>query len=153
MSTTRATRHFAAPRSVVYRALLDPDAVARWKVPSGMTSEVHEWDAREGGRLRVSLTYDNPDRTGKTSAHTDTYRGRFTELVPDERIVEVDEFETDDPVMSAPMTITITLTDAADGGTDLAAVHEGLPSSVRSEDNELGWRESLDRLAALVEKV
>src|SRR3954462_666980 len=122
MSTTRATRHFAAPRSVVYRALLDPDAVARWKVPSGMTSEVHEWDAREGGRLRVSLTYDSPDRTGKSSAHTDTYRGQFTELVPDERVVEIDEFETDDPALSGPMTITVTLTDGTDGGTDLAAV-------------------------------
>src|SRR3954452_3372220 len=151
MSTTRATRHFAAPRSVVYRALLDPDAVARWKVPTGMTSEVHEWDAREGGRLRVSLTYVSPDRTGKSAAHTDTYRRRVAQLVPDERVVEVDEFETDDPALRGPMTITITLTDAADGGTDLAAVHDGLPSGVRPEDNELGWRESLDRLAALLE--
>jgi len=151
MSTTRVTRHIAAPRAAIYRALLDRDAVARWKVPAGMISEVHEWDAREGGRLRVSLTYDNPDRTGKTTANTDTYRGQFTELVPDERVVEVDEFETDDPDLSRPMTITVTLTDAADGGTDLAAVHEGLPSSVRPEDNELGWRESLARLADLVE--
>src|SRR3954468_23572279 len=151
MSTTRATRHFAAPRSAVYRALLDPDAVARWKVPTGMTSEVHEWDAREGGRLRVSLTYVSPDRTGKSAAHTDTYRGRFAELVPDERFVEFDEFDTDDPALRGPMTITITLTDAADGGTDLAAVHEGLPDSVAPEDNQLGWSESLTRLAALVE--
>src|SRR3954469_13612338 len=150
MTTTRVTRHIAAPRAAVYRAMLDRDAVARWKVPAAMTSEVHEWDAREGGRLRVSLTYDSPDRTGKSSAHTDTYRGQFTELVPDERVVEVDEFETDDPALSGPMTITVTLTDGADGGTDLAAVHEGLPSSVRPEDNDLGWHESLDRLAALV---
>jgi uncharacterized protein YndB with AHSA1/START domain len=148
--STHVTRHIAAPRSAVYRALLDRDAVARWKVPTEMTSEVHEWEAREGGRLRVSLTYDSPDRAGKSSAHTDTYRGQFTELVPDERVVEVDEFETDDPALGGPMTITVTLTDAADGGTDLVAVHEGLPSSVRPEDNELGWRESLDRLAALV---
>src|SRR3954447_12858113 len=148
--TTRLTRHLTAPRSDVYRALLDPVAVVRWKVPPGMTSEVHEWDAREGGRLRVSLTYTG-DGVGKTTAHTDTYRGTFTELVPDERVVEVDEFETDDPDLSRPMTITVTLTDAADGGTDLSAVQEGLRSSVRTEDNELGWRESLARLADLVE--
>src|SRR3954462_13596233 len=122
MTTTTMTRHFAAPRFAVYRALLDRDAVARWKVPAGMTSDVHEWDAREGGRLRVSLTYDSPDRTGKSSAHTDTYRGQFTELVPDERVVEVDEFETADPALRGPMTITVTLTDGTDGGTDLAAV-------------------------------
>ena len=150
VATTRVTRHLAAPRSAVYRALLDRDAVQRWKVPPGMTSQVHEWDAREGGRLRVSLTYTGGG-TGKTSAHTDTYTGTFTELVPDEKVVEVDEFETTDPALGGPMTITVTLTDASDGGTELAAVHDGLPDGVRPEDNELGWTESLARLAALVE--
>jgi uncharacterized protein YndB with AHSA1/START domain len=148
--TTRLTRHITAPRSEVYRALLDPVAVVHWKVPPGMTSEVHEWDAREGGRLRVSLTYSG-DGVGKTTAHTDTYSGYFAELVPDQKVVEVDEFETDDPALRGPMTITVTLADAVDGGTELVAVHEGLPSGVREEDNELGWTESLTRLAALVE--
>jgi uncharacterized protein YndB with AHSA1/START domain len=148
--TTRLTRHITAPRSDVYRALLDPVAVVHWKVPPGMTSEVHEWDAREGGRLRVSLTYSG-DGVGKTTAHTDTYSGYFAELVPDQKVVEVDEFETDDPALRGPMTITVTLADAVDGGTELVAVHEGLPSGVREEDNELGWTESLTRLAALVE--
>jgi uncharacterized protein YndB with AHSA1/START domain len=148
--TTRLTWHITAPRSEVYRALLDPVAVVHWKVPPGMTSEVHEWDAREGGRLRVSLTYSG-DGVGKTSAHTDTYSGYFAELVADQKVVEVDEFETDDPALSGPMTITVTLADAEDGGTELVAVHEGLPSGVREEDNELGWTESLTRLAALVE--
>jgi len=148
--TTRLTRHITAPRSEVYRALLDPVAVVHWKVPPGMTSEVHEWDAREGGRLRVSLTYSG-DGVGKTTAHTDTYSGYFAELVPDQKVVEVDEFETDDPALRGPMTITVMLADAADGGTELVAVHEGLPSGVREEDNELGWTESLTRLAALVE--
>jgi uncharacterized protein YndB with AHSA1/START domain len=149
--TTRLTRHITAPRSDVYRALLDPVAVVHWKVPPGMTSEVHEWDAREGGRLRVSLTYSG-DGVGKTTAHTDTYSGYFAELVPDQKVVEVDEFETGDPALSGPMTITVTLADAEDGGTELVAVHEGLPSGVREEDNELGWTESLTRLAALVER-
>ena len=135
----------------MYRALLDREAVQRWKVPPGMTSEIHEWDAREGGRLRVSLTYDSPDRAGKTTGRTDTYSGTFAELVPDQKVVEVDQFETDDPTLGGPMTITITLADAADGGTDLVAVHEGLPEGVPPEDNELGWRESLTRLAELVE--
>jgi len=148
--TTRLTRHITAPRSDVYRALLDPVAVVHWKVPPGMTSEVHEWDARQGGRLRVSLTYSG-DGVGKTTAHTDTYSGFFAELVPDQKVVEVDEFETDDPALRGPMTITVTLADAVDGGTELVAVHEGLPSGVREEDNELGWTESLTRLAALVE--
>jgi uncharacterized protein YndB with AHSA1/START domain len=150
MSTTRVTRVVAARRATVYRALLDPDAVARWRFPDGMTCVVHEFDAREGGAIRVSLTYDEPAGTGKTSAHTDTYRGRFITLVPDEQVVEVDEFETTDPAMAGEMTITITLADAA-GGTEVTGVHEGLPSGVSAADNETGWRMSLARLAALVE--
>jgi uncharacterized protein YndB with AHSA1/START domain len=139
-----------APRARVYDALTDPAQVARWRVPAGMTSEVHQFDAREGGEVRVSLTYDAPDRTGKTAGRTDTYRGRFVRLVPNELVVEVDEFETDDPALAGPMTITIALSDA-DGGTELAATHEGLPEGVSPADNETGWREALARLAALVE--
>jgi uncharacterized protein YndB with AHSA1/START domain len=115
-----------------------------------MTSVVHQFDAREGGAFRVSLTYDEPDRTGKTAARTDTYHGRFSRLVPNERVVEVLEFETADPALRGEMTITTILADA-DGGTDVAIEHEGLPPGVSAADNELGTRMSLDKLAALVE--
>jgi uncharacterized protein YndB with AHSA1/START domain len=148
--TTRATRLLAAPRAAVYAALLDPQAVAQWKVPAAMRCVVHTFDGREGGTYRISLTYDAPDRAGKTTAHTDTYRGRFVRLLPEELVVEADTFETDDPGLQGEMTITITLADAA-GGTRLEAVHEGLPPGVDPADNEVGWREALDRLAALVE--
>jgi uncharacterized protein YndB with AHSA1/START domain len=149
---TRITRHIDAPRSKVYDAFLDAGAVARWKVPDGMTSEVHSFDGREGGTFRISLTYDAADREGKTSAHTDTYHGRFESLVPNEQIVEIDEFETDDPNLQGEMRITVTLREAPGGGTDLLAVHDGLPPGVAPADNELGWRLSLDKLAALVEQ-
>jgi uncharacterized protein YndB with AHSA1/START domain len=146
----------SAPRAAVYRALLDARAVATWMVPDGMTSQVHVFEPREGGVFRISLTYDAPTGTGKTTAQTDTYHGRFVELVPDERVVEVVEFEAADPALQGEMTITITLTDAgsedgAGGGTDLLAVHEGLPPGLSAADNELGWRLSLAKLAALVE--
>jgi uncharacterized protein YndB with AHSA1/START domain len=150
MSTTRITRRINAPRSRVYRALTDAADIATWKVPSEMTSEVHEFEAREGGTFRVSLTYNVPTGQGKTTAHTDTYHGRFVRLVPNEQIVEAIEFETTDPAMQGEMTITTTLSDV-DGGTQLVAVHDGLPPGVRPEDNEVGWNESLDRLAKLVE--
>ncbi len=150
MSSTRIRRRIDAPRAVVYRALLDPRAVAKWKVPTGMTSHVHAFDAREGGSFRVSLTYDAPTEAGKTSAHTDTYHGRFVKLVPNEQVVEVVEFESADPALRGEMTITTTLTDA-DGGTELVAVHDGVPSGVSAADNELGWQEALAKLAALVE--
>jgi uncharacterized protein YndB with AHSA1/START domain len=139
-----------APREVVYRALLDPRAIAQWKVPDGMTCHVHEFDPREGGSIRISLTYDEPTGTGKTTSHTDTYHGRFAKLVANEQVVEVDEFETTDPALRGEMTITITLADT-DGGTNLFAVHDGLPRGVSTADNEIGWRMALAKLAALVE--
>jgi uncharacterized protein YndB with AHSA1/START domain len=115
-----------------------------------MTCVVHELDAREGGSFRVSLTYDEPTATGKTTAHTDTYRGHFARLVPDEQVVEVLEFETTDADLRGEMTMTTTLVDV-DGGTDVIVAHQGIPNGVSAADNELGTRMALDSLAALVE--
>jgi uncharacterized protein YndB with AHSA1/START domain len=89
MSSTRVTRHLQAPRARVYRAFLDAKAVENWMVPTGMTSQVHAFEGKEGGVFRISLTYDAPTGVGKTTAHTDTYHGRFVTLVPNERIVAV----------------------------------------------------------------
>lgn len=150
MSTTRVTRRIDAPPAAVYRALLDPDAVQRWMVPDGMTSEVHEFDVREGGRFRISLTYDERTDTGKTTEQTDSFHGRFVSLVPDTEVVQAIEFETDDPTLQGEMTVTYTLT-PADGGTELTGLHEGVPPSVAPEDNELGWTMSLGKLATLVQ--
>lgn len=149
--TTQISRHIRARRSVVYRALLDAEALATWRVPAGMTSRVHEFDAREGGAFRVSLTYEGPGGAGKSGGRTDTYHGRFVRLVPDERVVEVFEFETADPALRGEMTMTTTLTDAG-GGTDVLIVHEGIPDGVPAADNETGTRMALDNLARLVER-
>lgn len=144
------TQHVNADRASVYRALTDGQAVATWMVPDGMTSEVHAFDAREGGAFRISLTYDKPTGTGKSSAQTDTFHGRFVKLVPDEQVVEAIEFETPDPKMQGEMVVTYTLVDAG-GGTDVHAVHDHVPAGVSPEDNELGWRMSLGKLARLAE--
>ena len=150
MTSTRISRHINAPRAKVYHVLLEARGIAKWKVPDGMTCDVHAFDAHEGGLFRISLSYDTPTGAGKTTAHTDTYHGRFVKLVPNEQVVEVDEFETQDPEMRGQMTITIALADS-DGGTDLLAVHDGLPRGVSSTDNDTGWRMALAKLAALVE--
>jgi uncharacterized protein YndB with AHSA1/START domain len=148
--STQASRHIRAPRSAVYRALLDAGAIAQWRVPTGMSSHVHEFDAREGGSFRVSLTYDAPTGTGKSASRTDTYRGHFVKPVPDEQVVEVFEFETADPDLRGEMTMTTTLTDA-DGGTDVLVVHEGVPDKVPPADNETGTQMALAKLAKLTE--
>jgi len=149
-TSTRISRHVNAPRAQVYAALLDSRAVATWMVPNDMTIHVHEFDARIGGSFRISLIYDAPTGIGKTTAHTDTYHGRFVKLVPNEQVVEVMEFETADPALRGEMTVTFTLTDA-DCGTDVLGVHDNLPPGVSPSDNEVGWQMALDKLAALVE--
>lgn len=151
MTTTRVSRRIRAPRADVYRALLDPDAVQRWMVPEGMTSEVHAFDARDGGEFRISLTYDAPTTAGKSTDQTDSFHGHFVRLVPDTEVVQAVEFETDDPAVQGEMTITYLLADA-DHGTEVTGVHENLPAGVSAADNELGWNMSLDKLARLVER-
>jgi uncharacterized protein YndB with AHSA1/START domain len=70
--STCMTHHINAPRAAVYRALLDPNAINKWKVPDGMSCRVHNFDARVGGKFRISLTYERPTGAGKTTAGTDT---------------------------------------------------------------------------------
>ena len=150
MSSARIVQYVNAPRERVYRALIDPDAIACWKMPDDMTCTVHSFDARKGGEFRISLTYKVGDGEGKTTARADTYRSQFLELRPNERVVEVDEFETADPELQGKMTVTITLVDK-NGGTEVVGQHEGLPFGVSLANNELGWRMALRKLAALVE--
>ena len=150
MYSTRVSLHVKAPPSAVYQALLSADAVATWRVPHGMSSHVHEFDAREGGYFRVSLTYDSPDSVGKSTAHADTYHGHFVKLVPNEQVVEVLEFETTDAALQGTMTMTTTLTESG-GGTDVAMAHDGPADVVPRGDNEIGTRMALANLAKLVE--
>ncbi len=98
----------------------------------------------------LPLTYDQSQQNGKTSLHTDMYRGYFAKLVPSELVVEVDEFETADPAFRGEMTITTTLVDAG-AGTEVTITYEGLPRGVSLADNEAGTRMALAKLAALVE--
>src|SRR5690348_1707295 len=110
MTSTSVTQHVKAPRERVYRALTDVNAIAKWKVPDGMSCTVHSYELREGGSFRISLTYQATQGVGKTSPHTDTYNGYFVELVPNERIVEMDEFKSSDSALQGKMKITIILT-------------------------------------------
>lgn len=150
MYSTTARIVVAADRAVVYAALLDPAAVARWRVPDGMTGEVHELDARVGGRIRMSLTYDDPASVGKTDGATDTYAGTFVELVAEERVVEEVAFESDDPGLASPITVTTTLRDVL-GGTEVEMRMDGVPDTVPRDQNELGTGMALDALARLVD--
>lgn len=144
-------RHIRAPRSAVYAALLDEEAVRQWMVPDGMTSRIHVFEPREGGEFRISLVYEASTLAGKTDAQTDTFHGRFVRLVEDTEVVQAVLFETDDAALQGEMTITYTLVEA-DDGTELVGVHEDLPPGLSAEANETGWAMSMDKLTALVER-
>jgi uncharacterized protein YndB with AHSA1/START domain len=152
LASTQVTRIIRVPRKAVYQACLDPDAVAAWRVPDTMRARVHVFDAREGGRFRVSLTYQDPENAsrGKTSEDTDTFQGRFVELVPYERIVEVVEFESKDPGFAGEMKITTSLADAGET-TEVTILCQDIPGGIRPEDNANGCEQSLRKLAALLE--
>lgn len=150
MRSTLTSRVLKAPRERVYQVLLDPERIAKWRVPTGMTAVVHEFEPHEGGRVRISLSYNVPTTAGKTTPQMDTYHGRFLKLVPNTQVVETSEFETADPELQGVMTSTITLT-GTEGGTRVDVIHEGLPNGLSPEDNAQGWREALDKLAVLVE--
>ena len=150
--STSVSRVIKAPRAKIFQAFLDPQAVAAWMAPDTMRSTIHTFEAREGGQFRISLTYAGSDdnQRGKTDDTTDTYHGRFAELIPDEKIVEVVEFESADPAFAGEMTMTVTLADV-EGGTEVTLQYDNIPPGIRPEDNEAGSRSSLQKLAALVE--
>jgi uncharacterized protein YndB with AHSA1/START domain len=150
MYSMQVSRHMKAQPAEVYRALLDAAAIAQWRAPDGMACYVHEFDAREGGSFRVSLTYDAPESVGKSSERVDTYHGHFAKLVENEQVVEVLAFETAAPEFRGEMTLTTTLVEK-DGGTEVLIVHEGVPDAISPADNETGTRMALAKLAALVE--
>jgi uncharacterized protein YndB with AHSA1/START domain len=148
---TQVSTTIAAPREAIYRACLDPDALASWRVPDNMTAQVHEFEPREGGRFRMTLSYNDPQASprGKSAEGLDTFQGRFAHLIPGQRLVEIIEFESPDPAYAGEMTMTTTLTDTRQG-TEVTVVCENLPPGIGPEDNRAGTEQALRKLAALM---
>lgn len=143
MATGTVTFHrvLRATPDRVYRAFLDPDALAKWLPPHGFTGRVHHLEAKVGGTYRMTFTH-----LGSGQGHT--FGGTYLELVPDRRIRHSDSF--DDPGLPGTMITTIDLRPVP-VGVDLAIVQEGIPEAIPLEACHLGWQESLALLALLVE--
>lgn len=149
--TDSAFRIIAAPARRIYRAHLDPEAVASWRPPEGMTAKIHAFDPREGGGYRMSFRYrDKTHSAGKTSEDTDVFEGRFLELVPDEKIVESVVFESDDPAFAGAMRITTTFS-AVSVGTKVTIVCEDVPLGIGEGDHQAGMASTLKNLAEFTE--
>lgn len=139
--TVRLHRVLRAPPDKLYRAFLEPDALARWLPPYGFTCKVQELDARVGGNHRASFT-------NFTTGSSHSFGGVYRDLVPGQLIRYTDRF--DDPNLPGEMVCTVTLK-AVSCGTDITVVQEGVPDVIPLEMCYLGWQESLDQLARLVE--
>ena len=140
-NTVRLHRVLAAKPEKVYRAFLEPDAKAKWIPPNGFTCTVHQMDAKVGGSYRMSFR-------NFTTGHSHTFGGKYVELVPNERLRYTDKF--DDPNLPGEIQVTVTLKQVS-VGTELHIVQEGLPDVIPPEQCYLGWQQSLQNLAQLVE--
>lgn len=134
-------RVLRAPPERVYRAFIDPEAMAKWLPPRGFTCQVHEMDARVGGRFRMSFR-----SFGSGSANA--FHGEYLELVPGQRLRYTDQFE--DPNLPGVLEVTVDLRSVS-CGTELRIVQAGIPEVIPLEMCHLGWQESLAQLADLVE--
>jgi uncharacterized protein YndB with AHSA1/START domain len=139
----RLTRVIKAPAERIYKAFLDPDALAKWIPPNGFTGHVHKMDAKVGGSYRMSFSTIN-------RSWTQFFGGKYLELKPYEKIVHTDRFETDDPTMQSEMTVTITFKPVK-GGTEVNILQEGIPKGPAADGAPEGWKQSLDNLQRLCE--
>ena len=150
--TDRASRVIVAPPDRVFAALVDPDALAAWLPPAGMTGRFERFDARPGGSYRMVLTYaDASAAPGKTTAGSDVVEARFVDIVPGVRVVQAVTFVADDPAFAGTMTMTWAVT-ATEDGTRVDIRADGVPAGISAEDHAAGLASSLANLAAHVER-
>lgn len=149
--TDTASQVIAAPPQRVYAAFSDPEALAVWLPPEGMTAAFERFDLRPGGSYRLVLNYTEPSRSrGKATADSDVVEARFVEVVPDTRIIQEVDFVSDDPAFAGTMTMTWQLT-AVDTATRVDIIAENVPDGISSEDHAAGLSSSLTQLAKYVE--
>ena len=139
--TIKLHRVFRAPPERVYRAFLDPQAMAKWLPPHGFTCTVHQMDARVGGKFRMKFT-------NFSTGNGHSFGGEYLELKPDAFISYTDSF--DDPNLPGQMKVDIALKKTSVGA-DVEITQSGVPDVIPTEACYLGWQESLNQLAKLVE--
>jgi uncharacterized protein YndB with AHSA1/START domain len=145
--TDRASRVVAASPERVFAAMVDPEALATWLPPDGMSGRFERFDARPGGSYRLVLTYaDASSAPGKATADSDIVEARFVEVVPGARLVQAVDFVSDDPAHAGTMTMTWEITETR-GGTRVEFRADDVPDGISAEDHAAGLTSSLANLA------
>ncbi len=144
----KASRLVDATPHAIFKAFIDPEALASWLPPRGMTCRIHVFEPREGGSYRLALSYDASDHStpGKSSEHTDIVSGRFLEIVPDERIVQAVDFESEDAAFAGTMLMTWSFV-RMPSGTNVTIVCENVPHGITKKDHDEGLKSTLENLA------
>ncbi|TXH82696.1 MAG: ATPase [Rhizobium sp.] len=150
--TDRASRLIHATPHAIFEAFVDPEALASWLPPKGMACRIDVFEPRRGGSYRMTLSYNTADHAtpGKSSEDTDIVSGRFLEIVPDERIVQAVDFESDDAAFAGTMVMTWSFAKVP-SGTNVTIVCEDVPYGIRKEDHDEGLKSTLDNLANYLE--
>lgn len=149
--TDKASRVIQAPVNRVYAALVDPDALAAWLPPDGMSGRFERFDARSGGSYRLVLTYSDASASpGKATADSDVVEARFLDIVPGVRVVQAVDFVSDDPAYAGTMTMTWEVA-AVEAGSRVEIRAENVPAGISPDDHAAGLASSLANLAAYVE--
>jgi uncharacterized protein YndB with AHSA1/START domain len=137
-----------APVSRVFPALVEEHALAKWLPPQGMSGKFEHFDARPGGSYRMRLTYAVPPESGgKSRVDSDVVNVRFVEIVPNDRVVQTVDFESDDPSFAGTMTMTWAVTAVSDGRTRVEIRADDVPAGISADDHIEGLRSSLTNLA------
>jgi len=140
MSTIKLHRVFKAAPEKIYRAFIDAEAQAKWLPPHGFTCKVHHMDSKIGGTYKMSFT-------NFTTGKSHSFGGKYLEIIPNELIRYSDQF--DDPNLPGEMITTVTIKQVS-CGSDVTIVQENVPEIIPPEVCYLGWQDSLDQLANLV---
>jgi uncharacterized protein YndB with AHSA1/START domain len=149
--TDTGSRLLAVTPERVYAALVDPQALAQWVPPTGMTGRIERFDLRPGGSYRMVLTYTDPSSaSGKSSADSDVVDARFVDIVPGSRVVTEVEFVSDDPAFAGPMTMTWQVT-AVPGGSRVDITAANVPDGISAADHAAGLASSLANLAGYLD--
>lgn len=148
----KVSKTIAAAPEKVYQAILNPNALATWLPPTGMTGQIDHYEPWEGGSFQMTLMYTDAEyaQAGKTTENKDVTKGILQKLVPNQQIVWGGNFETEDETLQEPMSLTWQLDEVSADTTNVTITVENVPETLNRQDHEDVLNSTLENLAHYV---